>query len=356
MGKIFREGGERYFSLEYLPDRTPYREEHVKELYSYLTSEIKAGSFRPPILIGPSGTGKTTVVNKTLQHITNKENNLLARNFNMMLVNSSYSAIRNICSFVTPIPERGLSLDEIIEKLYGILEMEDSIYIVGLDDVDELLRREKGRILEILTRINEDYGEYRVFPVIVVRSMKPIYVLPDHIRSKIGGLTLTFEPYNSHELIEIMKERIEKGLKENSISTNAVEAAAIISEKIYGGNAREMINLIYKSALYCERRNLEYITVEIIRKVFFHEYYRYIKKDIKDKVKANILKTIITASEEDSYIISKNEVDKVIKDLSSSYGYEIEEIQKHIEELINRGYLLEKDGNIIQLFFPKDLY
>ena len=356
MGKIFREGGEGYFSLEYLPERTPYREEHVKELYSYLTNEIRTGSFRPPILIGPSGTGKTTVVNKTLQYLTNKEENVLTRNFNMMLVNSSYSAIRNICSFVTPVPERGLSLNEIIEKLYGTLEMEDSIYVIGLDDVDELLRKERGRILEILTRINEDYGEYRVFPIVVVRSIKPIYVLPDHIRSKIGGLTLNFEPYNSHELVEIVKERIEKGLKENSISYNAVEAAAIISERIYGGNAREMINLIYKSALYCERRYLEYITVEVIRKVFFHEYYKHIKQDIKDRVKANILKMIIMASKEDSYIITKNEIDTIINEINSSYGYGREEILKHIEELINRGYLLEKDGNILQLFFPKDLF
>ena len=356
MGRLFREGGEIYFSLEYLPEKTPYREGHIKELYSYLTSEIETGGFRPPILVGPSGTGKTTVVNKTLQLIASKGRNVFTRNFNMMLVNSSYSAIRNICSFVTPTPERGLSLNEIIEKLYGTLEMENSIYIIGLDDIDELLRKERGRILEILTRINEDYGEYRVFPIIIVRSLKPIYVLPDHIKSKIGGLTLNFEPYNSQELIEIVKERIEKGLKENSISWKAIEAAALISEKIYGGNAREMINLIYKSALYCERKHLEFINVEVIRKVFFHEYYKHIKQEIRNRVKANILKAIVTSSEADNYIIQANDVDKLVNEISTLYGYEKEEVVKHLEELVSRGYLLEKDGNILQLFFPKDLF
>jgi len=356
MGRMFREGGERYFSLEYLPEKTPYREKHIKELYTYLISEIKTGSFRPPILLGPSGTGKTTVVNKTLQLINDKIEGILTRNFNMMLVNSSYSAIRSICSFVTPVPERGLSLNEIIEKLYGTLEMEDSIYVIGLDDVDELLRKERGRILEILTRINEDYGAYRVFPIVVVRSIKPVYALPDHIRSKIGGLTLNFEPYRASELIDIVKERIGKGLRENSISRNAIEAAALISEEIYGGNAREMINLIYKSALYCERKDLNIINVEIIRKVFFHEYYKHIKHDIRDRVKANLLKMIVSMTGEDSYIITAEEVDSLIKEITSSYGYKRDEVLKHIEELINRRYLMEDNGKILQLFFPKDLF
>ncbi|HIE36568.1 TPA: hypothetical protein EYP83_00240 [Candidatus Geothermarchaeota archaeon] len=356
MGKIFREGGERFFSLEYIPEKTPYREHHINELYSYLDNEIKSGSFRPPILLGPSGTGKTTVVNKTLKLIGMKWDKIITRNFNMMLVNSTYSAIRMICSFTTPIPDRGLSLNEIIERLYGTLEMDDSIYIVGLDDVDELLRRERGRILEILTRVNEDYGVYRVFPIVVVRNIKPLYVLPDHIKSKIGGITINFNPYSSKELIEIVNERIEKGLNEDSITQNAINVSAIISEKIYGGNAREMINLIYKSSLYCEKKNIRRVTVETIRKVFFHEYYKHVKQDIRDTVKTNILSTIILSLDEDSYIIEDDRLDDIITEIHERYGYKKEEIIKNIRELIGRGYLAEKEGRILQIYLPKDIF
>lgn len=355
MGKIFKTGGEKFFSLEYIPEKTPYREYHINELYSYLISEIEAGSFRPPILLGPSGTGKTTVVNKTLQLIGMKLGNITARNFNMMLVNSTYSAIRMICSFTTPIPERGLSLNEIIERLYGTLEMDNAIYIVGLDDVDELLRRERGRILEILTRVNEDYGVYRVFPIIVVRNIRPLYILPDHIKSKIGGITLNFDPYNSTELIEIVQERIERGLNENSITQNAIKASAIISEKIYGGNAREMINLIYKSSLYCEKKNIRPVTVEIVRKVFFHEYYKYVKQDVRDRVRTNILSAIIFSLDEDSYIIGDEKLNKIINEIHKRYGYKKEEIIKNVNDLIGRGYLAEKEGKVLQIFLPKDI-
>jgi len=159
-------------------------------------------------------------------------------------------------------------------------------YIVALDDSDELIRKEEGRIIEILTRIEEEYNARLIYPIIVLRDLYPILGLSSHIKSKIGGLTLEFKPYNWRELKDIVQERIELGLRPGSISANSVELAAYISDYIYGGNAREMINLIFRGGVIAESHHDSKVICEHIRQAFYWGHSRSLAPDLKKEQEA----------------------------------------------------------------------
>ncbi len=355
MQHIFRENGEIYFSLEYLPEETPHREEQINILKNYIIRGLRNKAYRPPIILGPSGTGKTTVIKKVLYEIRMEYENIEAENFNMMVVSSTYSAIRTICSYITPIPERGLSIGEIIERLYSTLEMRNLYFFVGLDDSDELLRRDKGKILEILTRLNEQFGEYRVYPIVVVRDIKPIYVLPDHIRSKLGGIMLRFNPYNYKQLIDISRERIRKGFRDDVISENAVKNAALITEIKFGGNAREMITLLYNAGVRAEAIRQYKITSDLIRQVFFEGYYTHIIGITDKKDLIELLNVIIKELDEDEYELDNDVLRRIYSEYRKVYNIPWDKFLKKLEYLTYLGYLTYRENKYLNLYLPKSL-
>ncbi|RLG61998.1 hypothetical protein DRN87_00935, partial [Candidatus Geothermarchaeota archaeon] len=256
MMSVFKEDGWKYFDISYLPKKMPHREKEKNEIVDIFKLGLDKNVFKIPVIYGPSGTGKTTVIHKVFKELKELYDGLIETYvLNSLTAAKTYVAITRIASHLIPIPHRGLSQDEIIDRLYNVLKMRDQRYLVALDDSDDLIRRDGGKIIELLTRIEEEYGERLIYPIIIVRNMAPIYSLSDHIKSKIDGPKIEFRPYNWRELIDIIEERIELGLKEDAISENAVKVSAYISDEIFNGSAREMINLIYNSGLVADREN-----------------------------------------------------------------------------------------------------
>ena len=307
MSRIFKPEAGEIFGISYLPSRTPHREEEIRLLFTWIKNGIDTDTFRIPVLYGPSGTGKTMVVRKTLEKLKSIYKGDIEINvINSLAANTTYSALKNIGRIITEIPERGLSVSEIIRRIYDILSMRNIRYIVALDDADELIRKEEGRIIEILTRIEEEYNERLIYPIIVLRDLYPILGLSSHIKSKIGGVTLEFKPYNWKELMDIVQERIELGFYSDVISDNAIQLAAYISDYIYGGNAREMINLIFRAGMIAESHNNAKVICEHIRQAFYWGHSRSLAPDIKeDQAKLIIALAKALKEDMDQYVLNK---------------------------------------------------
>jgi len=229
---------------------------------------------------------------------------------NTMITNSTYAVVKSIVSLLYPVPERGLSISDLLKKLESELVATDRKYVVCLDDADDIIRRDKGRIVYLLTRINEAVGEDLIYPIFVVRDYKTILTLPDYIRSKVGGLIMKFYPYTRDQLRDIITERVERGLKPETITSNAIETAAIISERIYGGNAREMINLIYRSAIYADKVDASYIDAEIIRETFYYTFYNNIVEPLTYPHK-EVMRILTSTVDRDRYIVTDNDVEEI---------------------------------------------
>ncbi len=358
MQTIFREEGAKVFSIDYIPERTPYREDVIDDLYNYLLNAIETGEYRPVVIVGPSGTGKTMVISKVINRITEDDylsQKATAAVINTTIANSIYAVIKKITGFLTPIPERGLSISDILRRLETSLTTRGLKYIIGLDDADEMMKKEKGKLVYLLTRLGEEMGEQILYPIFIIRDTKLLRALPDHIKSKIGGPIYRFSPYKRGQLIEIIQERIDKGLKPDTVSKHAVEVAAINTEVIYGGNAREMINLIYRSALYAERQGLRKIDAETIREVFFYTFYNNVVREIRHPIKKEIMKMICRAVPRDEYLINEKILGEIYGE-AEKLGMKKKEVESVMRKLaVEDGYLLKED-RYLHTLIPRTLF
>jgi len=356
LSRIFKPEARKIFGISYLPNKTPHREEEIKLLFRWIKSGIDTDTYRIPVIYGPSGTGKTMVVRKTLDKLKSIYKGDIEINIiNSLAANTTYSALKNIGKMITDIPERGLSISEIIRRVYDVLSMRNIRYIVALDDADELIRKEEGRIIEILTRIEEEYNMRLIYPVIILRNLHPIIGLAGHIKSKIGGLTLEFKPYNWRELKDIIQERIELGFYPDSISINAIDLAAYISDYIYGGNAREMINLIFRGGIIAETHHDTKVICEHIRQAFYWGHSRSLAPDLKKEQ----VELIIAVAKAFKYNMDQYKLDrKIIKKSFQEYREiskkiitlkEYEDILK--KELYEKRRILYKNENGEYIFF-----
>ena len=367
MKKIFRERGQAIFDPSYLPKSLPHRQEQYNMLKKTLIDEINGKEFGIPILFGTSGTGKTTVLRKVLNNIEQElSENIECEHINATTLSKTYTAIQRISSKIISIPERGYGMDEIILKLYDRLDIQELKYIIGIDDADELIRREHGKIIDILTRVEESYSKRLIYPVIVLRNINMLRGLSPHITSKLGGVRIEFLPYNKKQLKDILSERIRYGLVENAISKNAVDAAAFATEKIFIGNARELMNIILKAGKTAEAMDEEKIVAEHIRFALYDIYTKtaetYLSKHEEEKYyKVLWAMSKVISEKTDTYRLDIDilqEAYEVYKrNFMNDLSYEvfaetISELSKTSHDIISQDY-----GNLVFLTYPaKKLY
>ncbi len=354
MGRVFKEGGEHIFSTGYVPDELPHREEQIKQLVDIIRDGLEVDAYHVPILYGETGTGKTTTIIHVLNIIDRRyKGRVQVKRVNATIKNRSYLAITDLAEKFIPVPPRGLSIEEILSRLYDKLDIQDMQYVFAIDDADELIRREKGKILELLTRIEENYDRRLLFPIIVVRNLKYIDALPSHITSKLGGLRIAFPPYKKRELKDILKERIEKGIRDGGITQNAIECATYNVEKLLGGNARELLNIILMAGKLVERRGGDKIESEHIRQALYESYSSRLSSGLtikkpRDK-KYRVLWAIykVLHEEQDKYYID----DEIIQEAFEIYKttFQIEDLNKEdIPDILLDMAIYEKQ-NLIAL-------
>ena len=359
MSRIIKPGGGEYFSIKYLPKKTPHREREISILYDIVRRGLDEDTFKIPIIFGPSGTGKTMVMRKVLKLIKEEYGgDVEIKHLNSMAEDKTFLALKSIAKEIIPVPERGFSINEIAERLYEALSMRDIRYIIVLDDADELIRRERGKIIELLTRIEEEYYKRLTYLVIVLHNLNPILGLPDHIKSKIGGLTLEFKPYNWRQLKDIVKERIELGFYQDSISKNAINIAAYISQWIYKGNARDMINLVYRGGILAETRGDKIVTAEHIRWALYDAHSRSLAPELREK-EAEIIMSIAKALSKDldNYILDEETLHESYMEYKSMTKRDIpyEKYKEIIEEYlfkVRRLLYKDEEGRYIFFYYP----
>lgn len=371
MSKIFREGGERVFDPSYLPHDLPHREYQLNQISETLIEGVINGHYAVPILYGDTGTGKTTTLRKALLKIKEEIGDIRVESIvlNATTHRTAYTVIRRIASKIIPIPERGYGIDEIILKLCDRLDIEELSYIVAIDDSDELIRVERGKILDILTRIDETYDRRLIFPIIVVRKIEILNILPQHIKSKLGGYRIEFKPYDKEQLKDILKERIVLGLDEKRITENAIKLSTLATEKIFGGNARELLNMIYKSGKTVEYEGGEAIKAEHVRQSIYDSYLKSIKPKLSIDRNKEIEYykiiwpfTYIAYHNNDVYDLSENLIKEAYEIYQKSFMHEkIDYIRfrKLIEELVltNTNIFSKDDDSIVFFTYPaKTLY
>jgi cell division control protein 6 len=312
--EIFRD--ERVLMPDYLPEVMPHREEQIKEIAYALRGAAEGKKMENILILGPSGTGKTSSVKYVLKQLQEYSQRVVPVYINCWESSTRHSILNSIAySLGEFIPRRGISTDEITEKIGEILKKEKKAPVIALDEVDRLFasQYEEEKVLYDLARAKElfsvDFGV-----VAITNSNEFLAKLDQRIKSSLIQKQLFFKQYSPIELKDILKSRAKLAFYSESLSEEVIPLCAARAAK-NNGDARLAINLLWKAGKIAERENAEKIAEEHVRKAFeevggeeLHEKLDGKEREVYDFVKE---KGEVTSSE--LYEKFKDESDRSVR-------------------------------------------
>ena len=157
---IFR--NKKVLSHDYIPDELPHREKEIKKLAYILATALKGGRPSNVFMYGKTGTGKTAVAKYVLKKLDMKGQQLglqfLYAYVNCRYKTSNYRVLLKIAEDlgVGRLPETGLPLDLIFDRIVRFIDRREQLVIVIFDELDWLVKKSGDDILYQFTRINND--------------------------------------------------------------------------------------------------------------------------------------------------------------------------------------------------------
>ncbi len=244
----------------YIPEYLPCRERHIDRLKENFKSVFDSIPPEDMHLFGPTGTGKTVVslnVKRSFSSVGKTDldplSSVVIRYVNCHNVNSAYRVMINLVKAInTAYPNVGPPYDQICSDFAGYMAKHGYMFIVILDEVDLLIRRDGDRLLYTLKRL-QDLGEGSISLVTVSNDMGFMGKLTSRVKSSYSPEMVRFDPYKASELELILKQRAERGLRKGSWDEGAISYISAIVAKNHNGDARKAIDLLYLAAKTAER-------------------------------------------------------------------------------------------------------
>jgi len=323
---------ENALSLEYIPPEMPGREAQLKELASILNSVTRGRRARNILITGPPGTGKTSCVKYVLNQLSEFSKSAIPVYINCWNYSTTLSIISEIGERLNlGLPRRGISFDEIFERIKETLIKNNKILIVVLDEVDRLIANNSTEILYYLSR-GDELAAQRISVIAITNDKELPSKLEERIRSSLLEVRMTFEKYTAYELKKILNERAKLAFFSHAISDEIVALAAANAAK-NGGDARIGISLLYQAGLNAERDNSNKILIKHVRLAIKEvlEETDYIARhfDSLSEPEKRIINLLLTGS------LTTGEINQKLSDLGIS--------QRMIQIYLNK---LEESGMI----------
>jgi len=259
---------------DYIPPRLIDREEQMNMLNMMFGDYLKSpGSFYArALLIGGTGTGKTITSIKFGEYAS--------RNSTVRFIHvpcwthrTMHSAVRFIGeSLKISIPRRGFSSEEILEIIYDHLKDNGIYIVVVLDDVFHIVNNSGADALGTLIRFYDEHiGEhdYHFSLILIDRDDSLLVKLDAGAKSTLGNNIIRFPPYTKDQIYEILRDRAQAALMPGTYNDEILEMIADVTGASGGnegrGNAKQAIEILWKSALTAQQRGSRRILPEHVR-------------------------------------------------------------------------------------------
>ncbi|MCX8179303.1 MAG: AAA family ATPase [Candidatus Aenigmarchaeota archaeon] len=278
---------EEVLSPEYLPEILPHREGQIKELVRNIEVLAKGRKAENVFIYGPPGIGKTACVKFVFRQFKEYAG-VHSVYINTWDYNTTSSLLAKIVlSLNYPIPRRGLSKDEILEKLIEVLKKLRKGLIVCLDEVDRLIVRDQN-VLYDLVRINQ-YVDLPVCVIMISNFRDVLAKLEPRIASSLGLKEIEFKPYTLNEMKDILGERCLLAFKE------PVEEGVVLLCANHainrGGDVRVGLECLRKASRVAEEQGSERLKVEHVKAIL--KDVRAVKMEIVKENLKGVEKNIV---------------------------------------------------------------
>ena len=345
-------------SPRYVPKELPHREKQLKELlefYSDLIEQPDKTYLKIYRIIGETGTGKTVTVLRFGQIIC-EEAKKKGIELKYAYLNPKQHGTTRLLLFrhlVRQVDKKifsmSLSAEELITSLIDYLNKTGKFLIIAFDELDYVLKNSKEPIVYNLTRINEVLPSERCNVVGIIftsRSLEYQKFIDSATLSTLGRFYVTFEPYTSDQIFDILERRVDEAFHSGTISDKVLRFISdVTASPSIGGDIRYALDLLYYAARLAENRGDDQVMIEHVREVISITSPSITEEDIiclsnKEKF---ILLSIARALKRKRYApyLTFDEIVEEVEETGKELGTRI-----NLREIVNSVHDLEARGII----------
>jgi len=255
--------------FDYVPEELPYRDKQLRFL-AQMFKPVLLGIAQNVVIKGPVGTGKTVIAKKFCKELVQ-----LARgqgkiieyvHINCRKRSTDAMVLLGILNhFDSRFPDRGFSVQEMLQVLRKQLQKRDAQLLVVLDEADALLKKGTSNLVYSLTRFSDESSMDKISISLILISQKDVLSMMDSssLSTFKRSNVLSLDKYTRDELYGIVQQRLELAFHSGVVHEDCADLIADISSE--WGDARFAIELLWKAGIAADHDHVQMVTPEHVR-------------------------------------------------------------------------------------------
>jgi cell division control protein 6 len=233
----------RVLQEDFVPADVEHRHEEIDRLSTALEPLLAGEPPETPLLLGPTGVGKTCVARYTLERLREQLLDVRTTYVNCWQHHTRFRVLRELLDELGDtydVHRQSTPLDALLDR---IETHDERPFVVVLDEVDQL---DDSDLLYELLEIPH------LHPVLVSNREADLFTsLDDRVGSRLrGGPRIRFARYGVDELTAILTSRVDEGFEAGSVARAELERIADAA----AGDARVAITILRSAARLAESR------------------------------------------------------------------------------------------------------
>jgi archaeal cell division control protein 6 len=256
---------------EYIPGNLPFRENQIKLVAQVLAPILHDSKPSNLLLYGKTGTGKTAVVRLVIEKLQEEKNPRIATIYvNARIAGTEYRTLFKLAEALPmddkdKIPSTGLSLGEVIDRIFNTIRKNKTHCILVLDEIDYLVNVYGDDTLYQFTRAGEQIQPGFLTMVGISNDLRFKEHLDPRVLSSLGEEEMVFPPYTTDELRAILAARAKIAFRPGVVTEDGLNLCAALAGSEHG-DARRAVDLLRIAGETAERDGKRQIDQDCVKK------------------------------------------------------------------------------------------